>query len=86
MREIGEAYQRAVTRAGLDGVNWHTLRHTWASWHVMHGTPLEVLQKLGGWNSLQMVLRYAHLAPEYLATWAGNSDMRPADVVDSLKK
>ena len=86
MREIGEAYQRAVTRAGLAGVNWHTLRHTWASWHVMHGTPLEVLQKLGGWNSLQMVLRYAHLAPEYLATWAGNSDMRAEDVADSLKK
>ena len=40
----------------------------------MNGTPLEVLQKLGGWNSLQMVLKYAHLAPEYLATWAGNSD------------
>lgn len=75
MAEIGEAYQRAVDRAGLTGVNWHTLRHTWASWHVMNGTPLEVLQKLGGWNSLQMVLRYAHLAPEYLATWAGNSDI-----------
>lgn len=75
MREIGEAYPRAVKRAGLTGVNWHTLRHTWASWHVMHGTPLEVLQKLGGWNSLSMVLRYAHLAPEYLASWAGNSDI-----------
>lgn len=74
MREIGEAYPKAVKRAGLTGVNWHTLRHTWASWHVMNGTPLEVLQKLGGWNSLSMVLRYAHLAPEYLATWAGNSD------------
>lgn len=75
MREIGEAYPKAVKRAGLTGVNWHTLRHTWASWHVMNGTPLEVLQKLGGWNSLQMVLRYAHLAPEYLATWVGNSDI-----------
>ena len=74
MREIGEAYQRAVARAGLAGVNWHTLRHTWASWHVMAGTPLEVLQKLGGWASFDLVLRYAHLAPEYLAEWAGNSD------------
>jgi integrase len=74
MAEIGESYQRAVKRAGLSGVNWHTLRHTWASWHVMNGTPLEVLQKLGGWNSLAMVLRYAHLAPEYLAGWADNAD------------
>ena len=52
---------------------WHGLRHTWASWHVMAGTPLEVLQKLGGWADLKMVLRYAHLAPEYLAGYANNA-------------
>lgn len=52
---------------------WHDLRHTWASWHVMNGTPLEVLQKLGGWKTLQMVLRYAHLAPEHLASFANNT-------------
>jgi integrase len=75
MAEIGDAYKRAVERAGLSDTNWHTLRHTWASWHVMAGTPVEVLQKLGGWSSLSMVLRYAHLAPEYLASWAGNSDI-----------
>jgi len=73
MMSIGEAYPKAVSRAGLTGVTWHTLRHTWASWHVMNGTPLEVLQKLGGWASFDLVLRYAHLAPEYLATWAGNA-------------
>ena len=52
---------------------FHGLRHTWASWHVMSGTPLEVLQKLGGWSDLRMVMKYAHLAPEYLASWAGNA-------------
>lgn len=52
---------------------WHGLRHTWASWHVMAGTPLEVLQKLGGWEDLRMVMKYAHLAPEYLAGFAGNA-------------
>jgi integrase len=72
MREIGEAYNRAVHRVGLQDVTWHTLRHTWASWHVMNRTPLEVLQKLGG-SSLNMVLRYAHPAPEYLASWANNA-------------
>lgn len=49
---------------------WHDLRHTWASWHIMNGTPVEVLQKLGGWEKLEMVLKYAHLAPEHLAGFA----------------
>jgi hypothetical protein len=39
----------------------------------MAGTPLEVLQKLGGWSSLAMVLRYAHLAPDHLAGYADNA-------------
>lgn len=65
-------WYRAVKAAGLEGFRWHDLRHTWASWHVMAGTPLEVLQKLGGWKTLQMVMRYAHLAPGHLAKYAGN--------------
>lgn len=86
--QISTAWNAALIRAGIDVVTertadgksvqkstfrWHDLRHTWASWHVMNGTPLEVLQKLGGWASLSMVMRYAHLAPEYLATYAGNA-------------
>ncbi len=49
------------------------LRHTWASWHVMARTPLSVLQTLGGWKSLDMVQRYAHLAPDFIASYAENS-------------
>lgn len=51
---------------------WHDLRHTWASWHVMNGTPLPVLKELGGWADIAMVLRYAHLSPEYLQKYASN--------------
>lgn len=39
-------------------------------WHVMSGTPMEVLKELGGWASLEMVLRYAHLSSEHLAQHA----------------
>ncbi|MFK7958743.1 MAG: tyrosine-type recombinase/integrase [Lysobacterales bacterium] len=49
---------------------WYDLRHTWASWHVMEGTPLEVLQRLGGWRSFDMVLLYAHLAPGHIAGYS----------------
>lgn len=69
-----KAWRKAVTAAGLPpGFRFHDLRHTWASWHVMSGTPLEVLQKLGGWRSLAMVQRYAHLAPGHVAGFAGNA-------------
>lgn len=70
--KIKTAWMRALARAGIEGFTWHDLRHTWASWHIMAGTPLEVLQKLGGWSDIRMVLRYAHLAPEHLAGFANN--------------
>ncbi len=72
--QISTGWKAALTRAGIEPeFRWHDLRHTWASWHVMSGTPLEVLQKLGGWASLTMVLRYAHLSPEHLAGFANNA-------------
>src|SRR5574340_587604 len=65
-------WRMALERAGLDDFIWHDLRHTWASWHVQNGTPLAVLKELGGWASMEMVMRYAHLAPSHLSAWAGN--------------
>ena len=66
------AWRKACIRAGLPTFIWHGLRHTWASWHVQAGTPLPVLQELGGWASLAMVQRYAHLGATHVAAWAGN--------------
>jgi len=36
----------------------------------MSGTSLQELMELGGWKSHEMVLRYAHLAPEHLSAAA----------------
>lgn len=66
------AWRKACVRAGLPTLRFHDLRHTWASWHVQAGTPLPVLQELGGWASLSMVQRYAHLGRSHVAQWAGN--------------
>jgi integrase len=63
-------WRKALARAGIEHFRWHDLRHTWASWHVQAGTPLPVLKELGGWASLEMVLRYAHLGAEHLAKHA----------------
>jgi integrase len=67
------AWRKACTRAGVSWLRFHDLRHTWASWHVQAGTPLPVLQELGGWASLAMVQRYAHLGRSHVAAWAGNA-------------
>jgi len=37
--------------------------------------PLNILKELGGWASYEMVQRYAHLAPEHLAEFAGNANV-----------
>jgi len=64
-----KAWKRALKRAGIGNFRWHDLRHTWASWHVQAGTPLHVLQELGGWESVEMVRRYAHLSSEHLTEY-----------------
>jgi len=71
--KIKTAWHAALTRAGIEDFTFHGLRHTWASWHLMAGTPIETLAKLGGWSDLRMVQRYAHLAPEHLAAFADNA-------------
>ena len=37
---------------------------------MQNGTPLFALQELGGWESAEMVRRYAHLAADHLAPYA----------------
>lgn len=59
-------WRSALKRAGIENFRWHDLRHTWASWLAQQGTPMNVLQELGGWESETMVRRYAHLAPAQL--------------------
>lgn len=62
--------RQALQRAGIEDFRWHDLRHTWASWHVQRKTPLHVLQELGGWESVEMVRRDAHLSGDHLAEYA----------------
>jgi integrase len=63
--QIKTAWATALRTAGLAGrpITPHTCRHTWATWHAaIHRDPL-LLRHEGGWSSLAMVQRYAHLAP-----------------------
>ena len=78
IQQSSSAWDKAKQRAGIEDFRFHDLRHTWASWHVQSGTSLPELMELGGWKSYEMVLRYAHLAPEKLSSVAGRIE-RQAD-------
>lgn len=63
-------FRQACQKIGLPEFHFHDLRHTWASWHVQAGTPLFTLKELGGWETLEMVKRYAHLNADHMLDYA----------------
>lgn len=72
MAKPKEGFAQALRSAGIEGFRWHDFRHTWATWHVHAGTPVDVLMKLGGWADIRMALRYSHHSAQHLAKYAGN--------------
>lgn len=70
-------WKRTLERAGISNFRWHDIRHTWASWLVQRGVPLVALKEMGGWERLDMVMRYAHLATDHL--------IAHAEVLDDLE-
>lgn len=50
----------------LEGYVWHSNRHTFASRLAMAGVDLLTLKEVGGWKTMTMVERYAHLSPNHL--------------------
>ena len=71
--EIKVGWKAALKRAKIPHCTWHDLRHTWATWHVLNGTPIRVLQELGGWADARMVNRYTHMAESHADQYAGNA-------------
>lgn len=73
--QIRTAFASALRRSKLDpAFTPHTLRHSWASWHYAINRDLLKLKDEGGWRSVALVERYAHLMPrghdaEILAFW-----------------
>src|ERR1019366_2905067 len=55
-------FTTALRQAGIKGVTWHTLRHTFASRLVMAKVDLKTVQELMGHKTIAMTARYAHLA------------------------
>jgi len=65
-RYLRRAFDRAVELSGLTPFRFHDLRHTLASRLAMQGANDRTIMALGGWKSLRMLDRYAHLSPAHL--------------------
>ena len=77
-------FDPAVREAGVTFLTWYCLRHTFASRLVMAGVDFRTVAELMGHKTIQMTMRYAHLAPAHkLAAVekvaAGWQTDRPAD-------
>jgi integrase len=84
LRKIDTAYHTALGRAKIldPDVNFHTLRHTFASHYVMRGGSVVKLQAILGHASMRTPQIYARLAPDHLigatSILEGLGAMKPA--------
>ena len=72
IKAVSGSFDKVVSALGLnDGVDdrrqrvvFHSLRHTFASWLALRGTPILTIQELLGHKRIEMTMRYAHLIPD----------------------
>jgi len=63
--QVSHKFKKLVNQLGIKDFRFHDLRHTFASYFVMMGGNLRVLQEFLGHKTFTMTLRYSHLAPDY---------------------
>jgi site-specific recombinase XerD len=65
IRDPKKWWLAALEAAKVKEFRWHDLRHTFISRLVMAGVDLRTVQELSGHQDLNMLSRYAHLAPAH---------------------
>jgi len=58
--DLKTGFARACEKAGITGVTWHTLRHTFASRLVNRGVDIVTVKELLGHSSVTVTMRYTH--------------------------
>ena len=64
---LSRRFKKYARKCGLsEGIHFHSLRDTGASWLVQAGVPLFSVQKILGHSSPSVTQIYSHLAEEHL--------------------
>ena len=65
IRSVRGWFEPAIEKAEIRDYTWHCNRHTFASRLVMAGVDIRTVAQLMGHSTIQMTMRYSHLAPEH---------------------
>lgn len=58
--DLKAGFGLACRKAGIEGVTWHTLRHTFASRLLNRGADIVTVQQLLGHSTVTVTMRYTH--------------------------
>jgi integrase len=82
--DLQKPWRKIRTRADLEDVRVHDLRHTYASVAVMNGIDPFTLKEILGHKNLSTTLRYAHLSDDAVQKAAGQIANRLAATLGSV--
>lgn len=61
IKDIKTAWHTAIRKAGVKYVNFHTLRHTCATWILQKTGNLKLVQQVLGHSDMRVTSKYAHI-------------------------
>ncbi|MFA5858405.1 MAG: site-specific integrase [Elusimicrobiota bacterium] len=64
-RDVKKAFHTVMKKANIKDFRFHDLRHTFCSQLVLHGVDIYTVRELVGHKSIEMTMRYSHLAPDH---------------------
>lgn len=66
LKDIKNGWHKLRTKAGIEDVKWHDLRHSFAANLALADVSIHKISQLLGHSDLKMTMRYAKLAPDHL--------------------
>jgi integrase len=79
-------FDDAINKSGINDLTWNDLRHTFGSRLAMIDVPIRHIADLMGHATIQMVMKYSHLAPSYKLNTVRKLDIFGAGQLVSMPK